>query len=218
MLTNNTDVQCNPQVKSEIRYCADIGMFSIDRPRTSCKHASAFCVKHCYNAKLEKIFKLDGKDKRNEIYWNQISGLEVKRTLDRKRNQTKRVRFMTRGESFSTVSDVYRVKDILTSNKKRLFWLPTRAWRNPTIKALIEKEIFPLKNARVQASLDPSNTREEVYTAGLNNWSTMYFGDDSKTANRKKCPKTWEHKTGHCSICRNGCFSSKITHIHLKQH
>ena len=66
--------------------------------------------------------------------------------------------------------------------------------------------------------LSASNTIDEIKAANIDDWSTMFYGDDSATDGRKKCPKTWQGKKGHCSKCKGGCFSSKQVHIHLKQH
>ena len=90
-------------MKSEIRFCDDIGMFAFDRPiHSSCVHRTDYCDSHCFNDKLYKAYPaMHGKDIRNEQYWTQITGQQVFDTLQRKRKQTKRVRFMTRGEALS---------------------------------------------------------------------------------------------------------------------
>jgi len=210
------------KIKSAVRFCQDIGMFSIDRPRTTCKHATSFCAKHCYNVKLEAAFGhvIKPKDNRNEIYWQQLTGSGLNKELSKKRNQIKRVRLMTRGEAFSTIEDIKKVKDLLKSNPSTIFWIPTRAWRNIELRKAIESDIMTIKNARVQASLDPSNTQEEISSIIADGWSTMFFGDDSEQSqqNRKLCPKTHQGKKAHCSKCIGGCFSPKQTHVHLKQH
>lgn len=204
--------------KSEMRFCKDIGMFAVDRPRTSCKWATAFCRANCYNAKLEKLFNLKPKDARNEIFWEQLDGEQIKLSLSTKRNQTRRFRLMTRGEAFSTEGDVFKVAKILNANKQTLFWIPTRAWRDESMRELLVLYIMPLKNARLQASLDPTNSTEEINSLVADGWSTMFFGDDSDTEGRFLCAKTHKGKKGHCAICRGGCFSNKQTHVHLKQH
>lgn len=206
-------------MNNETRFCPDIGLFVHDRPRTSCRHRTQFCNDRCYNVKLEKVFKgIAGKDLRNEIAWQQLTGDTMAAILGRKRNSTARFRFMTRGETFETYSDIEKVKDILRKNPKTLFWIPTRAWRNVIFRNAIEHEIMPFKNARVQASLDPSNSTDEVEEIIKRGWSTMFFGDDTATQDRVMCPKTWKGKKGHCAVCRGGCFSSKQNHIHLKEH
>jgi len=74
-------------------------------------------------------------------------------------------------------------------------------------------------NARVLASLDPSNTPEEIADIS-GKWSTMFFGDDTPEAmsNRYACPKTHHHATGHCAKCLKGCFGKGRVDVHLKQH
>ena len=205
---------------STIRYCKDIALWAIDRPRTTCKHATTFCAATCFNIKLERAFGhvINPKDTRNESYWQQLTGQQLSDALATKRNQPKRFRLMTRGEAFSTVEDIDRVRDIITHNPTILFWIPTRAWRNTTLCDRIESEILTLPNARVQASLDPSNSREETQNIIGRGWSTMFYGDDSATNGRYLCQKTHKHKVGACKTCRSGCFSKKQTHVHLKQH
>ena len=64
----------------EIRHCADIGLWSIDRPRSSCKWASEFCKMTCYNNSIESRFRksIPVKDQRNETSWNSITGEALK--------------------------------------------------------------------------------------------------------------------------------------------
>jgi hypothetical protein len=220
-MTTATTTAAAAAVNSEIRFCDDIGMFVWDRPRSaSCVHRTAFCNAHCYNGKLERIFKLAPKDARNEIWWKQVTGSQVKKTLDRKRKETSRVRGCTRGENFKDNSDIDRIKDIAQANPERTFWLPTRAWRNPELRQRIQSELFGLPNVRIQASLDPSNSRQEVNQLILDGWSTMFFGNDDRApiANSVKCQKTWDHVKGACRTCETGCFRNEQTHIWLKQH
>jgi hypothetical protein len=96
----------------EIRHCADIGLWSIDRPRSSCKWASEFCKMTCYNRSIESRFRksIPAKDARNEASWKSIDGRQLADMLDRKRTPTERIRLMTRGEAFSTPDDIARVR------------------------------------------------------------------------------------------------------------
>lgn len=210
---------------TSLRWCADIGMFAYDRsiPK-SCVHATPFCKVHCFNDKLYKYYPgMHGKDILNESYWRDISGARVRTDLAGKRTrQTKRVRLMTRGEGISTHGDINRVRRIAEGNPDTIFWLPSRAWRDDTLCARIVAELFPVPNLRVLASLDPSNSAEEIESLARDGFSTMFFGDDSElaTAGRFKCPKTHSHAKGHCAVCstRKGCFSRAPVHVHLKEH
>ena len=216
-------------ISDTVRFCADLGMFTIDRSISkSCTHKTSFCESNCFNDKLYKLYPaMHDKDVRNELAWDNLdqrTSKQFSRSMARKRRQTSRIRLMSRGEAFSVVGDVAKVKVLLSENPDSLFWIPTRAWRNPVIWALVQSEIMPLSNGRVMASLDPSNTdveRRDLESAGF---STMYFGDDEKTAGRFKCPKTWQKSHGkdkkvYCDAkCRNGCFSDKQVHVHLKKH
>ena len=221
---------------NETRYTADIGMYASDRPRNdvmqgdkvlargTCHWRTEAC-KGCYNEKLERVFKaMIPKDVKNEIFWQQLDGDKFNTILSRKRKDTSRFRFQTRGETFASIADVLRVKDILKKNPDTIFWMPTRAWRNPFLKNLIESHIFPLANARTLASTDIYTHGREWKQLKETNWPTMFFGNDDlkTTPNGDKfflCPKTHKDLKGHCGICKAGCFrNNKRVDVHLKQH
>jgi len=82
-------------------------------------------------------------------------------------------------------------------------------------------------NLRVLASIDPSNTDEEIRDLETLGVSTMFYGDNealnTETGGKRfKCPKTWggpNTKKGACGWCKKGCFrNDKPVHVHLKQH
>ena len=211
---------------STIRFCADVGMYAYDRQiSASCVHATDFCKVNCFNDKLYRIYPaMHAKDVRNEEFWSQIGGAQVKRDLDRRKKQTARVRLMTRGEAFSDLGDVDKVRDILLGNPDTLFWIPTRAWRSPMIRLAIDSKVRRLPNARVLASMDPTNSVEDWEGLQLDGWSTMSFGENRATHTPDmskrlfKCPKTFSHIKGACAVCKRGCFSDKQVNVHLKQH
>jgi hypothetical protein len=160
-----------------------------------------------------------GRDDRNEAFWAGLNGNVFQQAFDPKRKGPKnRFRFCTRGEAFSTDSDIDKIKSILEFCPDILFWIPTRAWRNKGLRARIESELFILPNARINASIDPTTSEKEFKGLRASGWSTMFFGNDEQRPDSYKCPKTWKHKKGHCAICRNGCFSTKRVDIHLKAH
>jgi hypothetical protein len=132
---------------------------------------------------------------------------------------------MSRGEAFATVRDVAKVRSMIKNNPLRIFWLPTRAWRNPELKKLIQKYIKVFPNAFVQGSTDVTTTIDEYKMLKRTNWSTLYFGNnDTDSVNAQydidlfKCPKTFGHKKSVCVGCTRGCFSAERKDIHLKQH
>ena len=214
----------------EIRHCGDIGLFAIDRPRGSCSHATEYCRAHCYNRSIERRFPAcKPKDRRNERAWQSCSGADYAAALDRKQLPTKRLRLMTRGEAFETVADVERVRDIVAANPDRMIWIPTRGWRDPTIRRLIESYVMALPNVIVQASLDPSNTKREYRNLRSAHWSTIYFGDGSgwrgpTGEDTVKCPKTYRKFKGAkaCQTCKAGCFApilrNRRVDVLLKEH
>lgn len=208
--------------RSEVTWCGDIGMHTVNRPRcVSCVHKTIYCEIECYNNRVETQYgdAIDGKDLRNEVIWRDPAFADTLRAdLDRKRTrQTKRVRLMSRGEAFASVADVDRVARIARANPDRLIWVPTRAWRNDTLRKLIESRIAILPNVVILASLDPSNTAREYRMLRNHGWATMYFGDPADLqvgwegpAEPVKCPKTHRHMKGHCAICKAGCFSRAL--------
>lgn len=212
------------QFEDVVRSVKDIGMWAVDRSRQkSCVHATAFCFEHCFNAKLEVAFPtITPKDVRNDAAWESLNGASFKAWADRRRKPVERFRFMTRGEAFACLSDVDKVADVVASNPSTLFWIPTRAWRNREYREAIELKVMILENARVLASIDPTNDFAEVAEVMEHGWSTMFFGDDSATDGRVLCEKTHSHTKGACATCSNGCFQAKFgeapVHVHLKQH
>ena len=208
---------------NEIRYCSDIGMYALDRAPSTCKYATAYCRKHCYNLKLYICYKdMRKKDIRNELYWDNVPVDYFTMHINQKRKfQTDRFRFCTRGEQLSTAADVEKTAALVSTRKQTTFWIPTRAWRDPQLRQLIENKLFPLGNVRVLASIDPSNSLEEVENIALRGWSTMFFGNDSvhPLGNKAvKCPKTWKKIDGACATCTMGCFSDEQKHVWLSKH
>ena len=220
------------------RYCADIGMAATDRPINdtenhtgSCDHRTSYCDDTCYNVKLYKIYpNMSKRDDRCETIWQKLNlgNSEFTKFFSRKRYDTSRVRHMTRGEAFKTLTDVYRVKTMCLLNPDTLWWIPTRAWRNTRLKALIEKELMPLPNCAINASLDPSNSKAEWKMLIDDDWNIMFYGDDDLTSDPVYgtrmflCPKTHKDLKGHCKDCKAGCFAQKTINrtqiVHLSEH
>lgn len=215
---------CKAATVKEIRWVGDIGMFALDRsPAVSCVNATAFCRLHCYNNKFyEQYPGMEGRDVKNESAWANLTAADITKTLRGKHKPVARFRFCTRGDVFANSGDVEKVAEIVAGNPDTLFWIPTRAWRNPALRAEIEQKVMVLDNARVLASLDPSNDnweKAQIIEAG---WSTMFFGDDNETDGRIKCKKTWEHELEACQTCEEGCFQARYgydqVHVHLAMH
>jgi hypothetical protein len=217
---------------NETRFCEDIGMLAIDRPiPETCVHRTSFCDATCYNNKLYRIYpRMRDKDERNEEFWQQLDGEQLAGILSRSRyfkaQEKKRVRLMTRGEAFKDFSDIERVKDLALKNPDTEFWIPTRAWRHPLLRLVIEREIMHLHNVRLLASTDPTTSAEEWESLKLDGWNTMFYGDDDMTVTPNGdrmflCPKTHKKLKGHCGICKAGCFkpqSKGRVDVHLSRH
>ena len=218
---------------TEVRWCTDIGMYALDRNiENTCHHRTQFCEDNCYNNKLLNMYAdaMNGKDARSEAAWQagDVAGLAVKFGRSRKR-QTQRARLMTRGEAFSTHADIARVVKLAAGTPSTVWWIPTRAWRDASLRAAIVDTFASVSNVVVLASMDPSNTRDEWQALHADGWATMYFGDDTlaETPDGQplfKCPKTWGHVKGACGTCKNGCFKahtkpdSAPVNVHLSAH
>ena len=220
------------------RWCEDIDQFSTDRPindtknhEGSCIHRTSFCDKTCYNLKLYNIYpNMHNRDDRCETIWQKLpTDVEwyvnnFKPFFERKKKQTKRRRFMTRGEAIKDMVDVYRIRAMALAEPNVIYWLPTRAWHSKALKALIELELMPLKNIALNASTDPTTTSEEYEMLQRDGWNTMFYGDDDGFSDVKMfpCPKTFKGIKGHCSICKGGCMSQatigKRSDTHLIEH
>ena len=228
----------NAELSDLFRWCDDIAMFSTDRPindtenhKGSCVHKTDYCDATCYNVKLYRMYaNMSKRDDRIETVWqklNDASVSAVKAWLSKRRKPTQRIRHMTRGEAFKDIQDVYRVKAMCLDNPDTLWWIPTRAWRNPLLRSLIEIELMPLANCAINASFDPSNTDDEWHMMQDAGWNIMFYGDDSRTVDPSgrdmfKCPKTHKGLSGHCAVCKAGCFAQKTINrtvvVHLSEH
>ncbi len=211
------------QLREMFHLCKDLGMWAIDRAPSSCAHKTEYCSQHCYMNKLKVAYKgIAPRRLRDELFWDGLTGPKMREYLERMERTTlgaDRFRGCTDGENFATLRDVYRWSGILRANPGTLFWLPTRAWRNRRLRTAIKRMIMTQDNARVLASIDPSNSPQEIDQLVTDGWSTMFFGDDNESPNNGyRCPKTWKHATGHCSKCKVGCFSSQRVDIWLKSH
>lgn len=208
-------------MKKAIRFCRDIGCFALDFPKFTCAFRTDFCNEKCYNVKLRRMYgdAMANRDHTNLEAWNNCTVDDFINALSGKRTrQVKRFRFATRGEALYSSQNIRKISEIAKAIPDTIFWIPTRAWRNSIRRAEIMAILFPLKNMRVMASLDPSNSPAEIALLKADGWSTIFFGDNEQTTNRIKCTKTWGHVKGACATCKIGCFNKKRVDIHLKEH
>lgn len=215
-----------------LRFCADIGMWALDASRETCVWKTDFCLQHCYNNKVYRMYhRAAERDRQNDTYWNLTPGKDIARdiqkAMDHHKGSNDRFRFATRGEFLGSISDVYKVAMIADILPHVHFWLPTRAWRsihggNPLFnpgRALYDlllrvRRVMP--NIHMIASLDPTTTPREFRALCLDGWSTMEFGTDFDPKTHTRCPKT-EGEKGACSTC-GLCFGKQQTHVHLRTH
>lgn len=225
LITTHNEVIIMYQLKDTVRWTEDIGMFAIDRSREdSCVHKTEACAAACFNNKLEAAFghAIHPKDIKNDEAWydNDAQGLAV--VMKRKKRQTKRSRFMTRGETFKDADDIPRVLNIVRATPDTVWWIPTRAWRNALLWAQIQEAFADVPNVRINCSTDTDTTYDEWFM--LQDERIMFFGNDEMLhtpQGRKmfKCPKTWGHVKGACAVCKRGCFDdNEHKVVHLKQH
>jgi len=217
-----------------ITFCKDLGIYCINRGKSSCKHMTDCCKEYCYNLKFYNIFTFSlnaNNDYILERTWKIMEGKLLHCLINQHwKTDIKRIRFAARGECLSVKSDIFKVKDIVSYCSKVAFWLPTRAWKDGNMRALIEKELFPLNNLKIQASIDYTRTKKEFNNLLENNWSTMFFNPNDnemifdndlfvkcrKTWNKVYNGKKWVNKPGLCAKC-NHCTSTQ-NHVWLKYH
>jgi len=212
------------QIKERFHSCNDLGLWALDRGPSSCAHKTEYCSRKCYMNKLKVAYKgIAPRRLRDEEHWTTLDGATMRYWLARMATTNhgrSRFRGCTDGENFSDVSDAYRWAGIIRSNPATLFWLPTRGWRDSGLRTAITRLVRTLPNSRAMASLDPSNTPEEVDALVSEGWSTMFFGDDTASLQPSpiKCAKTWRGIHGHCRVCKVGCFKSSRVDVWLKEH
>ena len=165
---------------------------------------------------------LDKRDEINDAYWETLTAFSFRKEISKKRLSTKRFRWCTRGEPFSTIYDVLKIRTIALTCPEIDFWAPTRGWRNANIRDNIETYCFPIPNLFITASIDPSNTQQEISTLVTNGWSTHFFGDDRQypfilPSKVIKCPAKWGDNIT-CMDCNVACYNPKQTHSWLKEH
>ena len=229
-------------IKDMIRWCSDLGMFATDRPindvvdkdgkvivEGTCIWKTPVCSKRCFDIKLYRLYpKMTDRDIRCEREWQSFKAGDFKKALSRKRKQTQRVSHMTRGEAFKDIDDIFKWEQVCKETPDTLHWMKTRAWHNPILKFYIERILFPVPNLAMNASVDPSDTRNDWERLERNGWNIMFFGDEELThspASGKRvfnCPKTHKKMKGHCAICKAGCFSQRtigrVQVVHLSEH
>jgi hypothetical protein len=220
-----------------IRYVKDIGMYAFSRGCQTCKWQTEWCRRYCYNQKFYRVNpKLEGIDKEDNDFWRGSDSAEIVSAIHKANNYEypERFRFAVRGEIWLKRDDVEKVMLIIQQMPGTLVWIPTRAWRDYDMREWIGEMILPLPNARVVASLDPTNSRTQQDALLRLGWSVIFAGvnedgnqlllseDGGTTEGRLcgafRCPKTWSHANGHCAVCEDGCFSKGPSLIHLKRH
>lgn len=217
-----------------IRYVSEIGLWAFSRGRQTCRWQTPWCQRHCYAKKFYAVNpRLPEIDEQDNFYWECNLGSAIARDIATAIGNARRFRFAVRGEIWYNVRDIEKVCSILKTLYDVTFWIPTRAWHDPIMRREIEFEVFGKTNARVLASIDPSDDEHEVKVLRGMGWSTVFAGDNEDpdqmllasngivpklSADMHRCEKTWHHRTGHCAVCEDGCFASHRVDVHLKEH
>lgn len=195
--------------KPIVARCKALGIGYLDRGKV-CPHATTFCRSSCYyNKFIARFREVRTYIKRCATMWELIPSIAFAR-FDR-------VRLCKVGDPFAKIEDIGLVYRWALDNPTTLFWAPTRAWRKPDLRSALRDRP---DNLRILASIDPSNTPEEIESLVRDGFSTMFFGDDTTAPmpGSFRCPKTWEHKEKHCAVCSAGCFSASRVDVWLKTH
>ena len=188
---------------------------------------------------MTKFYRLgwskDEYDEKYDAFWRGVDPVGFAHMIKCANNNKApaRFRFAVCGEIWNDLRDVKKVARILKELPRTLFWIPTRAWHSSKMVAHIERHIFPLKNARVMASVDTDTTPEQFEYLKRRGWSMVFAGDNSDpnqlllaeggvqenvTASMHRCEKTWDEASGHCAKCGRGCFSRRPSSVHLRRH
>lgn len=203
-----------------IKWVDGIGMYAFDLPRITCRFRTAFCNLNCYNQKFYRMYpRMIAYDKACLEAWESCTLSDWILALERKRKSLARFRWATRGDICYSEKSITQVALIARHFRHTIFWIPTRSWRVPAMWAFARGAFCDLDNIRLMASVDPSNTPEEINGLEKAGISTLFFGNNSEIAQagRIQCPKTWGHIEGSCGSC-NHCFGTEQIHIHLKKH
>lgn len=213
-----------------IRYCDDLGMYTFSRGYDTCLWRTQWCAKHCYWKKYRSMgWSTDQSDEADNSWWKNVSAADFAYELFKR--DCLRFRFSMKGEIWTAQDDIVQVVAIATLLPRTQFWIPTRAWRDRDTRLAIQRWQKP--NMHVMASIDPTTTELEVAMLREDGWSLFYVGDNGDpgqfllgesgleekiTKDMFRCPKTWQHKLGHCVICEEGCFKKSRVEVHLKKH
>ena len=205
---------CKPINDMLIKWVPDIGMYAIDRPMKTCVWKSEWCGKHCYNIKFFKTFpkNMIPFETKAERSWDAFTPENFAEWLKNVSRPVKRFRICTRGEPFTNLDDIIKIREIAHENQNIEFWIPTRAFSNDQMMVNIEYAFRGYWRAKIMWSVDPC-TNTSLMDGSHRPWIIVGRDDCGSPV---KCPKTWEHVEGACGTCEIGCFSGHD--VLLKEH
>ena len=222
---------------NRIKFIPELGLWSFSRGKHTCRWQSKWCERNCYATKFYKLgWSREEYDRPDDDWWmaNDVIALsaEILRVTSVDGVPPGRFRFSIKGEIWNHPTDVSKVQGVVQTLSSTRFWIPTRAWRDPQMRDHIQRYVLPELNACVLASVDPDTTPEELAQLRADGWSLVFAGDNARgqmllgakgarpnvTDGMHSCEKTWEHRSGHCATCEEGCFSPGRVEIHLKKH
>lgn len=209
-----------------LSYCAALGLHVVN-PGPFCRWANRACSKFCYARNSVRRWKDTKNRKSGRKYMMEAIQRDAARWMlwaPMHFRKYARVRVASRFEPFNTREDVEQVRSWIVGSPDTLFWIVTRSWVDPTIRALVQDRIMTEPNARVLGSIDRLTSQEQYNALVADGWSTMGVWTRNREAahpfntNAVKCQKTFAKVKGACKTCSSGCFNAKRTDVHLLMH
>lgn len=209
-----------------LSYCAALGLHVVN-PGPFCRWANRACSKFCYARNSVRRWKDTKNRKTGRKYMMEAIQRDAARWMlwaPCHFQKYARVRVASRFEPFNTREDVEQVRSWVVGSPDTLFWIVTRSWVDPTIRALVQDRIMSEPNARVLGSIDRLTTQAQYDALVGDGWSTMGVWTRNREAahpfntNAVKCQKTFGKVKGACKTCSSGCFNAKRTDVHLLLH
>jgi len=206
--------------------CRALGLHVVN-PGPVCKWANSACSRFCYARNSVRRWR----HTKNRVNGRSYMAEAIQRDAARWMlwapyhfSGYSRVRVASRFEPFNTREDIEQVRSWVVGCPNTLFWIVTRSWIDPTIRALVQDRIMVEPNARVLGSIDRLTTQDQYDGLVADGWSTMGVWTRRRDAAHPfnpqaiKCQKTFDRVKGACKTCSRGCFADKRTDVHLLLH
>lgn len=213
-------------VRFVLAYCEALGLHVVN-PGPFCRFANAACSKFCYARNAVRRWKNTVNRKNGRKYMLEAIQRDAERWMlwaPMHFRKYARVRVASRFEPFNTRADVEQVRSWVVGSPDTLFWIVTRSWSDPEMRALVQDRIMTEPNARVLGSIDRLTTQDQYDALVADGWGTMGVWTRNPDAphpfnpSAVKCQKTFNKVKGACRTCTAGCFNKERTDVHLLLH